>query len=77
MSDERYHPFYMNEEEYEREQMRQKDMVEGIAREYSRREKEKALERLSQSLDKLEKKVKDLAEKTKALKNLSSLLSHG
>jgi len=67
----------MNEEEYKREQTRQKDMVEGIAREYSRREKEKALERLSQSLDELEKKVKDLAEKTKALKNLSSLLSHG
>ena len=77
MSDERYHPFYMNEEEYKREQARQKDMVDGIAREYSRREKEKALERLSQSLDELEKIAKDLAEKTKALKKLSSLLSHG
>jgi hypothetical protein len=59
----------MNEEEYRREQTRQKDMVDGIAREYSRREKEKVLERLSQSLDELEKIVKDLAEETKVLKN--------
>ena len=77
MSDERYNPFYLNKEEHEREQARQKDMVEGIAREYSRREKKKALERLNQTLDKLEKIAKDLAEITKVLKNLSSLLSHG
>lgn len=77
MSDERYNPYYLNKEERRREQRRQKDMFEGIVREYSRREKEKALERLSQSLDKLEKTVKDLAEKTKVLKNVSSLLSHG
>lgn len=67
----------MNEEEYAREQMRQKDMVESIVRRYSRQEKEKALERLSQSLEELEKIAKDLAETTKALKNSSTLLSHG
>ena len=67
----------MNEEEYRREQMRQKDMVESIARGYLAQEKEKALERLSQSLAELEKIAKDLAETTKALKNSSSLLSHG
>jgi len=63
----------MNEEEHRREQMRQKDMVESIARGYSRQEKEKALERLSQSLEELEKIAKDLAEITKALKNSSWL----
>jgi hypothetical protein len=67
----------MNEEEHKREQMRQKDMVESIARGYSRQEKEKALERLSQSLKVLEKIAKDLTETTKALKNSPSLLSHG
>jgi DNA anti-recombination protein RmuC len=67
----------MNEEEHKREQMRQKDMVESIARGYSRQEREKALERLSQSLEELEKVAKDLAKTTKALKNPSTLLSHG
>lgn len=77
MTGKRYYPGYMNEEEYAREQMRQKDMVESIVRRYSRQEKEKALERLSQSLEELEKIAKDLAETTKALKNSSTLLSHG
>jgi len=76
----------MNKEEYDREQKRQKDMVEGIVRGYLQREgkktparptreylgqgKEKTLERLSKSLDKLEKVAKDLAEITKVLRNL-------
>jgi hypothetical protein len=77
LSDKRYYPGYMNEEEHAREQMRQKDMVESIARRYSRQEKEKALERLSQSLEALERIAKDLMETTKVLKNSSSLLSHG
>jgi len=76
LSNKRYYPGYMNEEEYRREQMRQKDMVESIARGFSRQEKEKALERLSQSLAELEKVAKDLAETTKALKKSSTLLSH-
>ena len=71
MSDERYRPGFMNEEEYRREQTRQKDMVDGIAREYSRaQEKEKALKRLSHLLKKLEKTEQDLVEITKALRNI-------
>jgi predicted secreted protein len=66
----------MNEEEHAREQMRQEDMVESIARGYSRQEKERALKCLSQSLEALERIAKDLVETTKALKNSSSLLSH-
>jgi len=76
----------LNKEEHAKEQARQKDMVEGIVRGYLRQEgekvprrstrdhlqweKEKALERLNQSLDKLEKTAKDLVEITKALRNL-------
>jgi hypothetical protein len=77
LSDKRYYPGYLNEEEHMREQIRQKDMVESIARGYLRQEKEKALERLSQSLEALERIAKDLAKTTKALKNPSTLLSHG
>ncbi len=60
----------MNKEEYDRDQRRQKDVVDGIAQEYARQEKEKVLERLSQSLDELEKTAKDLSEITKTLKDL-------
>jgi hypothetical protein len=63
----------MNEEEYRREQIRQEDMVESIARGYQQREKEKALKRLNQSLTALEKLSRDLAKITKALKNKSYL----
>jgi hypothetical protein len=63
----------MNEAEYRREQMRQKDMVESITRGYEQREKEKALERLNQSLQKLERIAQDLRETTKALRNLPCL----
>lgn len=66
----------MNEDEYRREQIRQKDMVESIAQGYLQQQKEKALERLSQSLEALEKIAKDLMETTKALKNSSSLPAH-
>ena len=47
-------------------------MVESIAQGYSRQEKEKALERLSQSLEALERIAQDLAETTKALKKSST-----
>ncbi len=60
----------MNKEEFDREQRRQKDVVDGIAREYARQEKEKVFERLSQSLDELEKIAKGLSEITQALKDL-------
>jgi hypothetical protein len=59
----------MNEDEYRREQMRQEDMVESIARGHLQREREKALERLNLSLEKLERFAQDLAETTKILKN--------
>jgi len=73
LSDKRYYPGYMNEAEHAREQIRQKDMVDSIARGYSRQEKEKALERLSKSLEELERVAQDLLETTKALKNSSCL----
>jgi hypothetical protein len=67
----------MNEEEHKREQMRQEDMVESIARGYSRQEEEKALERLSQSLKGLERVAQSLAETTKVLEELSTRRPHG
>jgi len=73
LSHKRYRPGFMNEDEYKREQMRQKDMVESIARGHLRLEKEKALERLNQSLEVLERVAQALAETTKALKNSSRL----
>ena len=80
MSGKRYNPYYLNDSEALREEMRQRDMVESItgvrARERVRvQEKEKApesrdpLERLSEWLPVLEMLAQDLAEITKALKD--------
>ncbi len=77
LSDERYNPFYLNKEEFDREQRRQKDMVDGIAREFARQEQEKVLERLSHSLDELEKIARNLSEITKALKDMGFSSDYG
>jgi hypothetical protein len=60
----------MNKEEYNRQQRCQKDMIESIVRGNSQQEKEKTLELLCESIDKLEKMAKDLAEITQALKRV-------
>ena len=60
----------MNDDEYVREMIRQRDMVESIVRGHAEQEKEKAHERLSQLLQVLEMIAEDLTETITTLKNV-------